>query len=70
MEELYHAKDTRKFYEKLNRLRRGFVPQADMCRDNHGNILMSELELVERRRQHYDDQTTSIATLQAPKVAS
>ncbi|XP_062715888.1 uncharacterized protein LOC134291753 [Aedes albopictus] len=55
MEELYRAKDTRKFYEKLNRSRRGFVPQADMCRDNHGNILTSEREVVERWRQHYDE---------------
>ncbi|XP_062709434.1 uncharacterized protein LOC134288470 [Aedes albopictus] len=55
MEELYRAKDTRKFYEKLNRSRRGFVPQADMCRDNHGNILASEREVVERWWQHYDE---------------
>ncbi|KXJ69963.1 hypothetical protein RP20_CCG025211 [Aedes albopictus] len=54
MDELYRAKDTRKLYEKLNRLRKGFVPQADTCRDNHGNLLTSEREMVERWRQHYD----------------
>lgn len=55
MEELFRAKDTRKFYEKLNRSRKGFVPQADMCRDFDGNLLTNEREVVERWRQHYDE---------------
>lgn len=55
MEELFRAKDKRKFYEKLNRLRKGFVPQADMCRDCDGNLLTNEREVVERWRQHYNE---------------
>jgi Reverse transcriptase (RNA-dependent DNA polymerase) len=55
MEELYRANDTRKFYEKLNRSRKGYVPQADMCRDLEGNLLTNECEVIERWKQYYDE---------------
>lgn len=55
MEELLRAKDTRKFYEKLNRSRKDFVPQAHLCRDCDGNLLTNERVVVKRWRQHYDE---------------
>ena len=42
MEQLFRANDTRKFYEKVNRTRKGYVPRADMCRDVEGNLLTEE----------------------------
>lgn len=39
MELLFRANDTRKFYEKVNRSRKGYVPQADMCREENGDLL-------------------------------
>ena len=55
MEQLYRVNDTRKFYEKLNSSRKGYVPQADMCRDLEGNLLTNECEVIERWKQHYDE---------------
>src|SRR5450830_110493 len=55
MEELYQANDTRKFYEKLNSSRKGYVPQADMCRDLGGNLLTDECEVIERWKQYFDE---------------
>ena len=55
MEELYRVNDTRKFYEKLNRSRKGNVPQADMCWDLSGNLLTNECEVIERWGQHFDE---------------
>ncbi len=55
MEELYQSNNTRKFYEKLNSSRKGFVPQADMCRSLDGNLLTDECEVIERWRQHFDE---------------
>lgn len=45
----------RMFYEKLNRSRKGYMPQADMCRDSNGDFLTNECEVVERWRQYYDE---------------
>ena len=55
MEELYQANDTRKFYEKLNSSRKGYVPQADMCRDLDDNLLTDECEVIERWKQYFDE---------------
>ena len=62
MEELYRVNDTRKFYEKLNRSRKGYVPQADMCWDLNGNLLTNECEVIERWRQHFDEHLNGIET--------
>ena len=43
MERLFRANDTRKFYEKVNRSRKGYVPRADMCRDVRGNLLTKKV---------------------------
>lgn len=43
MEDLYRAKQTRKFYEKLCRSGRGFVAQVVMCRNNHGNFSLASV---------------------------
>ena len=55
MEQLFRANDTRKFYEKVNRTREGYVPRADMCRDVEGNLLMEESEVINRWRQYFNE---------------
>ena len=52
---LYRSQDTREFYRKLNDSRNGFVPRAEMCRDEEGGILTDEREVIERWRQHYNE---------------
>ncbi|XP_065086830.1 uncharacterized protein LOC135708655 [Ochlerotatus camptorhynchus] len=56
MENLYRVNDTRQFYEKLNSSRKGYVTQADMCKDLDGNLLTNKCEVIEKRKQYYDEQ--------------
>ena len=42
MEQLFRANDTRKFYEKVYRSRKGYL-----CRDVEGNLLTEESEVNE-----------------------
>ena len=46
MEQLYRSQETRKFYKKLKASRKGFMPQADMCRGVDGNLLTDEREVI------------------------
>ncbi|XP_055539429.1 uncharacterized protein LOC129726581 [Wyeomyia smithii] len=54
LEQLYRASETRKFYEKVNQSRRGYVPQADMCNDADGNLLTDASEVVDRWKEYFD----------------
>lgn len=54
MEHLYHVNDKRKFYKKVNLSRKGYVPQADMCRDLSGSLLTNECDVIERWKQFFD----------------
>ena len=54
--------DTRKYYEKLNRSRKGHVPQAtshkpcaDMCWNLSGNLFTNECAVIERWRRHFNE---------------
>ena len=55
MEQMSRANDMRKFYEKVNRTRKGYVPRADMCRDVEGNLLTAESEVINRWRQYFNE---------------
>ncbi|KRF97428.1 uncharacterized protein Dwil_GK26988, partial [Drosophila willistoni] len=55
MEQLCRSQETRRFYQKLNASRNGFVPRAEMCRDKDGSILTDEREVIERWKQHFDE---------------
>ncbi|XP_055586813.1 uncharacterized protein LOC129739401 [Uranotaenia lowii] len=56
LEELEHRyQETRKFYQKLNASHKGFVLQAEMCRDKDGGILTDNREMIKRWNQHFDE---------------
>ena len=48
-----------KFYEKVNRTRKGYVPCADMCRDVEGNLLTVVNEVIYRWRQYFNEHLNS-----------
>ena len=60
LEQLHRTHETRKFYQKLNGSRRGFVPRAEMCRDKNGGILTDDREVIERWKQHYDEHLNGV----------
>ncbi|XP_062716068.1 uncharacterized protein LOC134291831 [Aedes albopictus] len=55
MELLCRSQETRKFYQKLNASRKGYVPQAEICRDKEGSLLTDKREVIERWKQHFDE---------------
>ncbi|XP_062714037.1 uncharacterized protein LOC134290845 [Aedes albopictus] len=55
MELLCRSQETRKFYQKLNASRKGYVPQAEICRDKDGSLLTDKREVIERWKQHFDE---------------
>ena len=55
LEQLHQSQETRRFYQKLNASRKGFVPRAEMCRDKDGSILTDDREVTERWKQHFDE---------------
>lgn len=60
LEQLNHSHETRKFYQKLNASRTGFVPRAEMCRDKDGSILTDDREVTERWKQHFDEHLNGV----------
>ena len=55
MEQLFRQNEMRKFYEKVNRFRKGFTPQAATCRDAEGNLLMDKGEVLGRWKQFFNE---------------
>ena len=55
MEQLFRQNETRKFYETVNRSRKGFTPQDDICRDDEGNLLMDKGEVLDRWKQFFKE---------------
>ncbi|XP_058817605.1 uncharacterized protein LOC131680905 [Topomyia yanbarensis] len=55
MELLYRSQDIRKFYQKLNASRKGFVPQTEICRDKDGSLLTDNRAVIGRWEQHFDE---------------
>ena len=60
LEQLSRSHETRKFYQKLNGSRKGFVPRAEMCRDKDGSILTDDREVTERWKQHFDEHLNGV----------
>ncbi|KXJ71937.1 hypothetical protein RP20_CCG019349 [Aedes albopictus] len=60
MELLYRSDETRKFCEKLNACRNGFLPRAQLCRDKDGSLLTDGRAVMERWKQHFDEHLNGV----------
>ncbi|XP_055615642.1 uncharacterized protein LOC129761858 isoform X1 [Toxorhynchites rutilus septentrionalis] len=54
LEQLFQANDSRKFYVKVNQSRKSYTPNPGRCRDEEGNQITSEREVVDRWLQFFD----------------
>jgi hypothetical protein len=46
IEEAGRQKETRKFYRKVNIIRKGYKPRAGMCKDKMGNLVTGKKESI------------------------
>jgi hypothetical protein len=47
--------DSRKFYKRLNDVRRPFQPQVAMCRANNGELLTNKNQVLARWKEHFEE---------------
>jgi hypothetical protein len=47
--------NSRKFYKRLNDVRRSFEPQVAMCRTKNGELLTNKNQVLARWREHFKE---------------
>jgi len=55
IDEAGRQKETRKFYRKVNIIRKGYKPRIVTCKDKMGNLVTGEREVLERWAEHFDE---------------
>ena len=54
-EEASRQKETRKFYRKVNIIRKGYKPRTGMCKDKMGNLVTEKKKVLQRWAEHFDE---------------
>jgi hypothetical protein len=49
------SQDSRKFYKRLNDVRRPFEPQVAMCRAKNGELLTNKNQVLARWKEHFEE---------------
>jgi len=55
MEKAGKQKETRKFYSKVNIIRKGYKPRIGMCKDKMGNLVTEKMKVLHRWAEHFDE---------------
>jgi hypothetical protein len=55
MERHLSIQDSRKFYKRLNDVRRPFEPQVAMCRAKNGELLTNKNQVLARWKEHFEE---------------
>jgi hypothetical protein len=55
MEEDGRQKETRRFYRKVNIIRKGYKPRIGMCNDKKGNLVTEKKKVLQRWAEHFDE---------------
>jgi len=55
MEEAGRQKVTRKFYRKVNIIRKGYEPRIGMCKDKNENLVTEKKKVLQRWAEHFDE---------------
>jgi hypothetical protein len=56
------TQDSRKFYKRLNDVRRPFEPQMAMCRAKNGELLTNKNQVLARWKEHFEQQATNTSS--------
>jgi hypothetical protein len=54
-EEAGRKKETRKFYRKVNIIRKGYKPRTGMCKDKMGNLVTGKNKVLQSWAEHFDE---------------
>jgi hypothetical protein len=54
IEEAGRQKETRKFYRKVNIIRKVYKPRTGMCKDKMGNLVTGKKNVLQRWAEHFD----------------
>jgi hypothetical protein len=54
-EEAGKQKETRKFYRKVNVIKKGYKPRTEMCKDKMGYLVIGNRKLLQRWAEHFDE---------------
>jgi len=55
MEEAGRQKETRKFYRKVNIIRKSYKPRIGMRKDKKGNLIIKKKKVLQRWAEHFDE---------------
>ena len=55
IEELGIKKETRKFYRKVNVIKKGYKPRTGMCNDKMGNLVTGKQKVLQRWAEHFNE---------------
>ena len=69
LEQTYAIKDTRKFYKRLNDMKKGFQPRISMMRKDDGEIVTYQPDVLELWKRHFDELLNNDSRLQAEMQA-
>ena len=55
IEEAGRQKEIRKFYRKVNIIRKGYKPRIEMCNDKMGNLVTGKKKVLQRWAEHFNE---------------
>jgi hypothetical protein len=58
--------DSRKFYKRLNDVRRPFEPQVAMCRAKNGELSTNKNQVLARWKEHFEEHLTEGSESEQP----
>jgi hypothetical protein len=58
--------DSRKFYKRLNDVRRPFAPQVAMYRAKNGELLTNKNQVLARRKEHFEEHLNEASESEQP----
>jgi hypothetical protein len=52
---LSNQDDSRKFYQAVKKVNKGFQPRLDICKDKHGNVIGDKSEIMSRCVEYFEE---------------
>ena len=60
--------DARKFYQGVNKQRKGYVPQTSACKDKNGNLITEEQKALDRWQEYFEELLNGDGSRSTPQL--